>query len=162
MEKARGQHYLFAHRALPSIFHAEPEKFILALAKSRGDVLNSLWGRVGQDVQGPDLVTAEGLGYEIRNPGNETTIALITLPSPRCVTEAYFVALAYRPQKKGVFSSRKAVTRYITLEYGFETSGIPRTVLCEWKGDGTHLNMGNGPAPTLQAFFEAVCNLLGI
>jgi len=159
MRDPRHQHYAFAHVALPSLFFRDPEAFIAILNESKGNVLNDLWGYVGQNMRWPHLVTAGGLGCEIRNLDAQTTIALITLPAPQAITEAYFVALVYRPQKRGVLPAREALARCFTLECGIEVGGGSRTVLCEWTKDHMHINRGDGPAPTPDAFLEAICDL---
>jgi hypothetical protein len=143
------QHYAFAHRMLPSIFLNEPAKFIGTLEQAGNDFLYYLWESLGNRLEASDLVAPEGLDCQLNQLDNDTTIALITLPPPQQITEAYFVATVYRPPMK----------RFITLEYGSHGDGRQRTVLCEWTAD-IHSNMGDGPEPTLEAFFEAVVNLI--
>ncbi len=75
------------------------------------------------------------------------------------MTEAYFVALVYRPEvAEDVCPKLGSVAGYITLEHDLKPDGSARTVLCESK-TGTHINYGDGSEPTLQAFFESVCKL---
>jgi hypothetical protein len=146
----RTQHYAFAHRMLPALFFAEPARFIAILEKSGKNFLHFLWNRLGNRLEASKLVAAEGLDYQIKKLENNTTIALITLPPPQAMTEAYFVAPVFRPQGN----------RFITLEYSFNfIEGGLRTVLGEWTTT-SHLNMGDGPEPTLEAFFEKVVNLI--
>ena len=50
--------------------------------------------------------------------------------------------------------------QYFTLEKGDDpTTGESRTVLCAWEGD-SHLNYGDGPEPTPEAFIAAVTQLI--
>ena len=56
------------------------------------------------------------------------------------------------------------------MEYGLGGQELPRTVLCEWNkteswvperpSDLEHLNYGDGPEPTLEAFFRVVCSFI--
>jgi hypothetical protein len=145
----RKQHYMFAHKLLPSILSNEPANFIGTLEKGGNDFLYYLWDRLGSYLKESDLVAREGLDCQINQLDDDTTIALVTLPPPQKLTEAYFVAAVYRPP----------MTRFITLEYADQTPERIRTFLCEWKGN-YHSNLGNGPEPTLGAFFETVVKLI--
>jgi len=158
MKRPRDQHYVFAHRVLPSLFFANPEKFISTLNERGDSFLRLVWLRVGESVD--NVIAPDNLSHQIRNLDTDTTTVLITLPLPKCMTEAYLVALVHRSEKKDSSSSQEPLTRYIALEYGIELDGSPRTVLCEWTAEGIHRNMGNGPEPTLEAFFTAVRDLV--
>jgi hypothetical protein len=47
--------------------------------------------------------------------------------------------------------------RYVTLERGSRIeTGQTRTVLCEWTADGSHVNFGDGPPPSINDFTKAV------
>lgn len=78
-----------------------------------------MWEHAGTNIEESDLVAADNLDYEIRKFDNGMIIVLITLPTPQAITEAYFVALVYRPQGRAIFSVQEVVTRFITLEYSF-------------------------------------------
>lgn len=80
------------------------------------------------------------------------TAHVVTMPAPESPPEAHFVAIVHKddePKKHGIASRS---TRYFTLE----SSNTPLPVLCEWREDGSHLNYGEGPAPEMAAFVEAV------
>jgi hypothetical protein len=87
--------------------------------------------------------------------------AVVEMPRPRAITEAFFVAavLLADPDRE-MPDPKEVVLRYFTLEKGFTFEGPPRTVLCEWTAEGTHCNYGDGPAPRLEAFLQAVEELL--
>ena len=83
------------------------------------------------------------------------------LPAPKGATEAYFAALVHRPQKKGLFSRQGPIARFFTLERSIDLADSgPGSVLCEWTSSDIHSNMGDGPEPTLEAFFATVCNMI--
>lgn len=156
MHKPRDQHYMFVHQALPAMFFADPAKFVTTLAERGDEVLQTFWHQVGQQIREANRIPPAGLSAETRQLGDEARLILITLPAPKGVTEAYFVALAYRPP-----TQQKGLTRFITLEYSLNLEGSPGTMLCEWTADKRHRNLGPGPEPTLEAFFEEVGRLIG-
>lgn len=154
---SRAQHYVFVHRVLRDLFFDSPEEIIAILRdEGRNDSLLDLWNKVGKKVRKSRLVSPNGLRCEIRMLG-DTIIVIITLPTPQVLPEAYFVALVYRPSSP----EQKGLTRFIILEHSVDLDdGSLPTVLCEWDGTGVHANMGYGCEPTLEDFFQAVCNLL--
>lgn len=161
----KAQHYIFVHRALPSVFYSDPKKFIALLTQDGRGFLHFLWDRVWErelksNRMAGNRIAAYGLDCEIRKLQDGATLALITLPPPKGMTEAYFVAAVYRPSRRTLFPKQETLARFITLEYGRNLDGSPRTVLCEWTDTHLHDNMGDGPEPTLDAFFEAVCALI--
>ncbi len=159
MAEPRDHHYLFAHRLLPSLFFADPAGLMAALGRERAALLTRMWRLLGDKeiVANAERIAPLGLWCEMRDVAG-ISVALVSLPPPRAATEAYFVALAYRPAPRRLFGPRPLV-RYLTLEYGLGLDGEPLTVLCEWH-KGTHQNHGMGPGPTRDAFFEAVRGLL--
>jgi len=60
---------------------------------------------------------------------------LVTMPSARSMTEAYFAAVVVNGDE---------LEHYIVLEYSRDIDGAPYTVLGEWTTDA-HLNLGPGP-----------------
>jgi hypothetical protein len=159
----RLHHYTFVHRLLPALFYGDPTRFVNSLAGGKSDFLRFLWERVGErEVKAKSKrIPATGLDCEIRELEDGTFVGLIVLPEPEGLTEAYFVAVVYWPFREKLFSEQAAIARFITLEYGWDyEKGVPRTVLCEWEPDRRHSNRGNGPEPTLGAFFETVCRLV--
>ena len=145
------QHYVFVHRMLRDVFFDMPDK-IMAILKDerRNNSLLKLWNNVADVVEGLSLVEPDGLCCEIKTYDG-ITIALITLPTPKNLNEAYFVALVYRPAQPG----QEAITRFVTLE-----QGIDIVFLCEWGGLGMHKNMGPRCGPEVDDFFEVVCGML--
>jgi hypothetical protein len=75
---------------------------------------------------------------------------VITLPEAQEMIEAHLVAFVAAPDG----------LRYFTLERGADAQGGARTVLCAWSREGSHLNFGDGPAPTVEGFAGAINALL--
>lgn len=161
MSDPRKHHYIFAHQALPGLFHANPDKFIELVNQAGPSLINEIWQQLAEELEPADRLPADGLGCELKRLSNDTLVALITLPAPLGMTEAYFIALAYRPEVRRnlLFKEKDAIVRFITLENGFTLDNEPRTVLCEWTKEA-HLNRGDGPPPTLEAFSIIVEEIL--
>jgi hypothetical protein len=159
MTTVRAQHYLFAHRALPALFHARPAEFIATLQREGDTFLRFLWQRVGKGLKESDRLAPEGLGYQVRE-SDGTTIALVALPTPLAATEAYYVALVQRAQTQNLVVSENPARLY-TLEYGIGPEGQPQTFLCEWTPNRVHVNLGSGPEPTREAFLQTILKLIG-
>jgi hypothetical protein len=158
MKFPRKQHYAFAHKALPQIFFDNPEGLITGLQNRPGEVLNFIWNRVGEHEI--EYLSSEGLTAEVRQLPDQTHIALVTMPPPEGMTEAYFMALVYRPHpNKFILFKTQPIVRYLTLEYSLGEENLPTAVLCEWHMD-RHLNYGAGPEVDLQAFFTTVCEMV--
>lgn len=157
----RGQHYVFAHRALPSLFENDSARLLDLLGRGGDDFLLYLWNKVGEGMEASDLVAGTGLHCEIKHLEHGLTVALVALPPPQAVPEAYFVGMVYGAPKESASSENEPIRLYLTLEKGLKLpEGTTRTVLCEW-ANGVHSNMGDGPEPEMEAFFTAVRGLLG-
>jgi hypothetical protein len=77
----------------------------------------------------------------------DLTCHVISMPQPKHVTEAFFVAVV-QSQDEGV--------KYYILEKGLQNDGTPRTAFCEWTATGSHLNHGDGPAATVEDFGDSI------
>lgn len=162
--KPRGQHYIFAHRAIPQWAFKHPNDFVSILMSERGqDFLIDLWNLVGQNMDGEDLVAYEGLEYSIEWGAQETGFVVVTMPPPKRMPEAHFIAVVFQPSEDPEASIS---VRTLTLEksISFDTEEA-RTALCEWRFSGDderpiHANFGDGPEPKKDEFLKAVVNCL--
>lgn len=167
LENPRAQHYNFAHRIMPQVAHQFGANVVLLLdnsAEAPGFLLRR-WNEAGQGLTGKDLVAAIGLRASIHEK-NGRLAAIIGLPTPRAVTEAYFVAIVcdippQPPADKSDASLEvyrdglaQIAVDYFTLEFGFSLDATRRTAFCAWTRDGAHHNMGDGPPPDETAFLE--------
>jgi hypothetical protein len=158
---SRGQHYTFAHRVLPSLTWAHPDRLLSFLTRSECDsFLQAVWEIAGKNQPLSDQVDGATLRSAIHQR-DRYTIALITLPHPLVPAEAYFVAIIFDDQ-----SSLKATetdipnVRYFTLEFGRNIiTQEEHTVFAEWRKDG-HYNLGSGPRPESQAFLDHLTAIL--
>jgi hypothetical protein len=157
MKRSRPHHYFFAHRLLPALFHEDPAQFVSLLQRDGLPFLAFWWQKARQDFPPDEHVSADGLGYTLRELEGGWLAVVVTLPPPQGMTEAYLVALL----QQRLPAAAKPNTRVFTLELGFSlTSETAHTVLCEWTPESTHLNRGTGPTPEVEAFLTAIQPLL--
>ncbi len=158
LPKARQQHYVFAHAALPQLAHASPPRMMNVLCGPTGrDFLRRLWEEVGNGCDADERVPGEGISLDVVQLPTGHVAGVISLPEPRAVPEAYFVAVvAPEPDESGFAADTGC--RVITLEKTMDLlgQGGPLTVIGEWTADGAHANFGSGPAPALADFVAPV------
>jgi hypothetical protein len=152
----RSHHYTFAHGVIQDYVAAHPLQFItLMVSPDRDDFVAWLWEQaaryVGSPISGIDISLTAVACREVSG----YPVVFIRLPPPTAIAEAICVAIVGIGAEEG----ERYMARYILLEAGVDSNNNPRTVLCEWAA-GVHSNYGDGPEPELEAFVEAVKNLL--
>ncbi len=150
-------HYVFAHYALRQIALSEPLRFLAIAASPEAEqfidaILHDVAEHCGRKTSfGADAVRI--------HPTRVHTFpcAVIELPEPGEMAEAYMVAVVVPidPASDEPPDMDTVQARYFTLEKGFSMSNEPRTVLAEWD-TSAHANYGDGPAPTVEAFVQAI------
>jgi hypothetical protein len=149
---------------LPSFFFDDPALFVATIMEHREAFLEKVWDDLGLRVEEND-----GPGARLDNSGlkvfferlpQEIILTVVEMPEAMHMPEAHYVAFIYQLPESDVSRSMgeaRGISRVLTLEYGLNYDGnSPRTVLCEWTEDGTHMNMGDGPAATLEDFTTRV------
>ncbi|WP_371479890.1 hypothetical protein [Kitasatospora sp. NBC_00315] len=148
MTESRVHHYGFVHRVLAgAAAEFGPKMVVTPPVREVGQSLLAMWEGFGQSLTPEQQLPGDGLaGCLLEREGHR--LLLVTLPEPIAPTEAYFAAVVLPP---GADSCR-----YLTLEYSVgPADGAPGTVLGEW-ADQNHVNLGQGPEPTPEAFVTAV------
>ena len=142
-------HYLFAHRELPmAAFRYGPDLVRVARGGNLGEGLTRLWVDLGTALPPGDRLGPEGLGASWHDLGGYE-VALVRMPPPGGVTDAYLAAIAVHKDGEQV--------RYLVLERSVSgDTGLPTTVLGEWLSAGDHVNLGAGPPPDPALFLSAV------
>ncbi len=150
----------FVYKALPGVFHSDPQGFINYLTRDGKKFLQFWWDYVAKTLKEEDLVSSQGINYHLRELDKNTTLVLITLPRHPEVSDAYYMAL-YQPRTRlGVFLKR-ALTRVVILEYKATLESADfRTILAEITPGGRRVVIGPGPEPRIENFFETVCKLI--
>src|SRR5262245_14811704 len=162
-ERPHCHHYTFAHVALRQVAFDDPVACLGVLGSPDATAfLTSLWDSVDRHCREHGEVSsinpAEIVVHRLR-VGN-LPCAVVEMPEPWFTTGAHFVGLLLQVPVSEVRPGLKdAPLLYYTLEKGMSLDGTPRTVLCGWTKDGTHHNLGAGPAPTLAAFVETISGL---
>lgn len=151
---SRQQHYIFAFRILPKVFHKDPRKFLMALNNGKEKLLRDIWDDVGTMVPPNERVNGNALRAEVRMEGQDTVIGLVTMPKPKDSPEAYFIALVYRNEPGG------ATSGYFTLERGIKGLNPVGTMICMVQADLSHSNLGYGIKPNLKGFYQEVVKLI--
>ncbi len=140
-------HYFVAHVALRD-FALRGEGLPAAAAdpeKSRGFfamILSKMAEHIGLSAAEAERLAGEFTVRHRRIGGYDA--AIVQLPTPCGPTECHFVALLH--------AQNGLPARYFTLE----DAGGGVSILGGWSADEKHLNFGEGPAPTVEAFVAAV------
>lgn len=153
----RPHHYEFAHRFMPGVFYADPPGFFALLRQKGIDILHMAWLYAAKHLKPEFQLPDDGLTFAFYDLGAGYATAIITLPQPQGMTEAFFIAPALWPAR-GADPAPDA--QFLTLELG---QRIPSRELCgvfgAWTSGGAHINMGIAPAWTLDAFQEHIRSL---
>lgn len=162
--ETRPGHYLFAHYALRSVARNDPVFYFGVLASPDGprfldDLLQTVADHTRPGEPPPDFSAADCRIHTVR--AGIYPCAVVELPPPRALTEAYFTAvvLLVDPAEAQPDLTAAAV-RYFTLELSFNFDATPVTLLCEWGHDGAHHNFGPGSVPEVEVFVRDICRLL--
>ena len=162
--RPRQHHYTFAHHALCSMtFHLRNQMRQMLLSSHATTFLHGLWNHVAQNLDADDILPADDLFVHNEFLGAGGILSIVVLPQPQCTTEAHMVGIAFLPSATTPGQDPDCDVRYFTLEKGFSDTDAPRTTLCEWRrtdDDISHLNYGDGPAPTATTFARAILSHL--
>ena len=93
----RRQHYFFAHVALPSLFFKSPTDFVHLMGTAGIKFLENLWNRLTSEEIDEGPISSRGLKLDISKLMSDVECCVISLPTPRSVAEAHFVAAVHRP-----------------------------------------------------------------
>lgn len=155
--------YAFAHVALRQIALASPLDFLGVIASPDAtDFLDSILKQVAEHCGRPASFSAKALKIHKARVAS-FPCAVIEFPAPKEVAEAHMVALLVPIEMGAEFPDDPStiVGRFFTLEKGFTfKASESRTVLAEWDAT-SHSNYGDGPAPKVRDFVDALEKLVG-
>ena len=89
---------------------------------------------------------------------NGYTAYVVKMPKPLNETEAHFVAIVRKDDEAKEYMQESPSTRYFTLE----KSCSPLNMLCELQRNQSRSIYGEGPAPEMAAFVDAVFDRVGV
>ncbi len=127
--------------------------------------MNFYWEEAGRKIGIVQPVSSFGLNYVIRKPKAQTVVALITLPIPQTLSEAYFVALRYRPYRVTPILRVADTTKVLSLELAIREQATNEeqkfyTLLVEWSRKLKREVIDRGPTPFLDSFYPVVIDML--
>jgi hypothetical protein len=168
LPQPRGQHYEFAHSALPDAVRSNPDGFLRELSgDGAGKMVLEIWNRCRSKFpSSEDRVDERGLAASAAELPGGRSCALVVLPPAERHGEAHMVAAVVVPGERrlGIFRKPPSV-RYFTLEVAFESAERQTTALCEWEftreGGRRHERRAAGVAAERAAFLAAVDEALG-
>jgi hypothetical protein len=160
MAAERSQQVVFFEDALPSVFHATPGDFLFYLERDGNKFLRFYWDRVGKGFVEPERMEAFGLNYIIRKPQNDTTIAIILMPAPQKIGEAYYEAFIYRPRRVTPILMINDSTSVFALIMTNPIGENDNTTIVERTRKGEAIDHGEGPAPIVEDFYKVVLELI--
>lgn len=153
--------YALAHLALKSIALGSPLQFLAIVASPDSknffdSIIDDIVEQMGCS---KSFDSSEIQVYNQRV--NDFPCAIIKFPDPQKITEAHMVAVIAEVNLNEGFPKNpdSVQARFLTLEKGYSESDQSITVLGEWSG-GTHLNFGEGPEPSIEAFLETLSQKL--
>jgi hypothetical protein len=119
--------------------------------------LRAAWDVLGEDFGPGEAQPPTGLACHVRGLADGLALVVVTLPPPRCVPEAYFVAGVLPWSLPG--PAARVCTLELTVPLSAEFEHLHpkgRAVLCEWGVGGVHMNLGERLPPSADAFCDAV------
>ena len=155
------QNIEFISQVLTSLFHHAPEQLLLFLSRDGNKFLRFYWDEAGKKVPEPQHSSFWGMNYDIRKPHPMVTVALIRMPEPKFVHEAYFAALIHRPGRVTPFGLVRDPTKILVLEVVNTPEGQPPlTRLVELTQRMEREDIGPGVPPVLEEFYQSVLDQL--
>ena len=150
------QRQAFTNQVIPDLFHTAPDQFLFYLERDGIKVIHFYWNEFAKNLPRSVATPAYGLSYEIRKPNPRATVALIGLPQPQNPGEAYFIALCYRPYRVMPFGWLNDTTKVLALERTHTENEESAPLLVEWSRRHGREELGSGPQPDLEDFYQAV------
>lgn len=159
MIKNPSQHYLFAYKAIPTLFFTQGPEFFYYLDRDGKKFVNFWWDHEAEKLDDAQLRSSDGLSYEIHDFKNRK-LALIILPPPQAEPEAYFLAMLSRPSKNH-FLPWKNLARMIVLQRRVISTGSEdRGFLVDITPRLRQVDIGATCPPDFKDFHKKVLELI--
>ena len=157
----RAAHYALAHRVIPGLVFRNPMIAVALHLEAEGTTAHDRsfvdsFVRAANRTANDDAPIEDGSVRLSSALIEGHAAAVFHFPPPQHTTEAFFSAVVQGFEFANPPRNRARVApRYFVLEHSTDRPA-PHTVLTGWSPEGTHFNFGPGPAPTKQAFLDAV------
>ncbi len=158
MIKNPSQHYLYAYKAIPTLFFTQGAEFMFYLDRDGKKFLKFWWDHEAEKLDESQLRSSDGLSFEIHDY-KDRKLALIILPPPKAEPEAYFLALLGRPQKRSVFPWRNLARMMALQRRVIADSGMEATVLVDITPRLRQVDVGATCAPDYKDFYRKVVSV---
>jgi hypothetical protein len=152
----RTQRQEFTYQVLPDLFHTAPDQLLFYLERDGIKVINFYWNESAKNLPHSALEPAYGLSFEVRKPNPRATVVLIGLSLPQHPGDAHFIALCYRPYRVMPFGWLNDTTKVLILERTHAKDEDPASLLVEISRRHGREELGPGPQPELEGFYQAV------
>ena len=157
-------YYELAHIALRDLAMSDPGRFLETVSGDGAHLfLHRIWNQVQIDVAPDEEIPTEPMQCNVHDLAEGRHLAVINMPAPERITEAFFVAAAVEPPARRLsILTRRRTCRYFTLELGESDEGEPLAIFCEWqrhKGGAVHQNYGP-IQPAGGAFVQAIRSMI--
>jgi hypothetical protein len=166
----RLQHRAFVSKLRELVF-SDPFRFMNMLCSKEAEwFVKGLWKQVGDEVarvrtegtaaegdigSHPLRLSDEGLGVERVRLDNGNVLAVVTMPRPEEMGEAFLMGVALPPDerlKEDVARARKLVRFFVVNRW----EGERATDFCQWRVDGKELTYNVGTPTDTNGFAVAV------
>ena len=119
------------------------------------EFLSGMWGVLDRELDPQDRLPATGLSVSCFELADDVFAAVVSMPPPQRVFEAFFVACCARLDGEATFA------RAFTLDLAGPPTAHPLTGLLEWNAEGEHELLDTAPIePDLTAFTGAIERVL--
>jgi hypothetical protein len=160
MSEERSHQCVFFETALPVVFHQTPEDFLFYLERDGNKFLQFYWEQAGKSISPAERADAYGLNYIVRKPKNNVTIAIVLLPAPQKVGEAYYEVFIYRPLRVTPILRISDVTSVFALTKASDDGEKNKTTIIERTRKEQSIDHGMGTEPVVEDFYLAVLELI--
>jgi hypothetical protein len=159
MADQKNQHYLFAYKALPTIFYTQNSDFLFYLERDGKKFLKFWWDHEAEKLDESLHRDFVGLSYEIHDY-KKRKLVLVVLPQPKAEPEVYFLALLSKPVKPSILPW-KNLARVIALQRSLLSSdGTEKAVLVDITPRGRQVDIRATCKPDLKDFYKKVVEIL--
>jgi hypothetical protein len=143
-------HYLFAHRAVPRAFLRDPAPILGILGSSDAMAfLSGMWDIIDREVEPEQRIDRRGLAVDVYELQHDVFVAMVTMPPPQRVLEAFFVALVARLESD-------TFARALTLDLAGPPGADPLVGILEWDAEGNRTLLEPTSKPEASAFIDVI------
>jgi len=131
-----------------------PESILPIMASERGmEFLSGMWGVIDGEIEPHQRIDHDALAVDTYELPSNVWLVLVTMPAPKRVFEAFFVACAARLESD-------PFARAFTLDLAGPPTADPDTGVLEWNAEGKHELLEPRCTPLASDFVDVVETLV--